>query len=83
MQPHTAGSKQTFMANQIAHAFHSYPADKAPALIADHINLYWSRTMRADLLAHCAAHPEAATAALAAALPLIRQPAPQRTPEVA
>ena len=40
------------MANQIAIAFRNEPQDKAVAAAAEHIRLYWSRKMRADILGH-------------------------------
>ena len=43
------------MANQIAVAFRNEPPEKAVADAAEHIRLYWSGKMRADLLAHMAA----------------------------
>ena len=39
------------MAGQIADFFQAYPDDQAVPAIADHINQFWSRRMRADFLA--------------------------------
>jgi formate dehydrogenase subunit delta len=38
------------MANQIGAYFAAYPEEEATANIADHINRFWTRTMRADFL---------------------------------
>ncbi len=48
----------TRMANQIAIAFRNEPPEKAAADAAEHIRLYWTRKMRADLLAHAGAGGE-------------------------
>ena len=40
------------MANQIAMAFRAQTHESAVAATAEHIKLYWSKKMRADIFAH-------------------------------
>ncbi len=56
------------MANQIAIAFRQEPPEKAAADTAEHIRLYWTGKMRADLLAHMAAGGGGLDAAAAQAM---------------
>lgn len=59
-------AKLARMAGQIADFFKAYPEEQAVGAIADHINQFWSRRMRADFLA-------AFTAESAELTPLLRQ----------
>jgi len=45
------GERLVRMANQMADFFRAYPADEARAGIADHIQSFWTRGMRAELQA--------------------------------
>jgi len=45
------GEKLIRMAREIADFFKAYPEDKAAALIAHHINRYWTPKMRRQFLA--------------------------------
>ncbi len=65
--------KLAHMAEQIAEFFASYPADQAPASIADHINQFWSKKMRQDFYAHYDADPSGLSSALRDALPFIKR----------
>lgn len=46
------------MAAEIADFFKSYPKDEAVAAIAEHINQFWSRRMRADVIATFQSEPD-------------------------
>lgn len=65
-------AKLTRMAWQIADFFKSYPEAEAAASVADHINQFWTRRMRADFLAAYTARPDGLSPLLRRALPLIR-----------
>ena len=52
---HDHGQKLVRMANQIGSFFHSYPEPEAVAGVAEHINKFWTRRMRADIKAHAEA----------------------------
>ena len=69
-EPH---EKLSRMADQIAEFFASYPAETAPASIADHINQFWSKKMRQDFCARYDADPGALKPLVAKALPLIKR----------
>ena len=51
-EAHANTEKLTRMANEIAKAFRAQGHDKAVAGAAEHIGLYWTRKMRADIYAH-------------------------------
>ena len=70
---HEPHEKLAHMADQIADFFASYPAETAPASIADHINQFWSKKMRLDFCAHYDADPSALRPSVAKALPLIKR----------
>ncbi|WP_298285202.1 formate dehydrogenase subunit delta [Acidocella sp.] len=46
--------KLVYMANQIGQFFQTQPNAQAEAEIADHINAFWEKRMRAQILAHLA-----------------------------
>jgi formate dehydrogenase subunit delta len=60
------------MAGQIADFFKSYPDDQAVPAIAEHINQFWSRRMRADFLSAFDAGSDDIQPLVRAALPAIR-----------
>ena len=60
------------MAGQIADFFAAYPEEEAAAAIADHINQFWTKRMRATFLAAFAGRPDALPPLLRSALPRIR-----------
>lgn len=68
-------AKLARMAEQIADFFKAYPEEQAVAAIADHINKFWSRRMRADFLAAFTADSSELQPLLRQALARIR-PAP-------
>ncbi|MFY7961586.1 MAG: formate dehydrogenase subunit delta [Elsteraceae bacterium] len=70
---HDHDEKLAHMAEQIAAFFASYPAETAPASIAEHINQFWSKKMRQDFCTHYDADPSALTPLVAKALPLIKR----------
>ncbi len=61
------------MAGQIADFFRAYPEEEAAAAVADHINRFWTRRMRAEFLASAAP----ADPLLARAIVLVRRPESQ------
>lgn len=61
------------MAGQIADFFGSYPDDKAVAAIADHINQFWHRHMRQQLLTEFRQDTSGLSPLVARSLPLIRE----------
>jgi formate dehydrogenase subunit delta len=65
--------KLAHMAGQIADFFKAYPDEQAAPAIADHINQFWSRRMRADFIAAFESAPEALPPLLRAALPALRR----------
>jgi formate dehydrogenase subunit delta len=48
---HDPAGKLLHMAREIADFFKTYPQDNAAALIANHINRFWTPKMREDFLA--------------------------------
>lgn len=68
-------AKLARMAGQIADFFKAYPEEQAVGAIADHINQFWSRRMRADFLAAFTADSSELQPLLRQALARIR-PAP-------
>ena len=48
--PEDQAMKLAKMAGQIETFFAHYPEEKAVALIADHINKFWSKKMRSDFV---------------------------------
>lgn len=64
--------KLAHMAGQIAGFFMAYPDEQAVPAIADHINQFWSRRMRADFLAAFATDPHALHPLVQNALTLIK-----------
>lgn len=79
-QAHARRHRETLarMAGQIADFFKAYPDERAVPAIADHINQFWSRSMRADFLAAFDAGSPDIHPLVRAALPAIRpgQPRP-------
>jgi formate dehydrogenase subunit delta len=62
------------MANQIAQSFKSYPREEALVEAANHINNFWTPTMRGQLLAHVAAGGAGLDPLLVEAAQRIRKP---------
>lgn len=62
------------MAAQIASFFAAYPEVQASEAIAEHINKFWGRQMRAEFLAEFAPGDARLHPLVAAALPKIRPP---------
>lgn len=54
---HAHRDKLARLAGEIADFFKSYPEEEAASAIADHINQFWSRRMRADFLAAFRSEP--------------------------
>lgn len=71
---HDQPAKLAHMAGQIAAFFQAYPAERATVSIAEHINQFWSRQMRAEFLAAFAPGDLRLHPLVSAALPLIRRP---------
>jgi formate dehydrogenase subunit delta len=63
------------MANQIALFFASYPHDKAVAGVADHLDKFWERRMKDQLLAYVAGGGEGLHALALEAVTHLKQPA--------
>jgi formate dehydrogenase subunit delta len=59
------------MANQIGSYFAAYPDDEATAGVVDHINRFWTRTMRTQLIS-AAGQTEGVIPVVTRALPHIR-----------
>lgn len=60
------------MAGQIADYFRSYPDEQAIPAIADHINQFWHRRMREQLLRECRQDASGLPPLVVRSLPLIR-----------
>jgi formate dehydrogenase subunit delta len=60
------------MANQIALFFQHRSDDEAAAEIANHLNAYWEKRMRAQILAHLAAGGEGLDSRVKAALARVK-----------
>jgi formate dehydrogenase subunit delta len=75
-QPHGAEDSLVRMANQIAVAFRMEPHEEAVAATTEHINLYWTRKMRADIIAYLKAGGAGLNAMASDAVRALRQPAP-------
>jgi formate dehydrogenase subunit delta len=69
------------MSRQIADFFKAYPQEQAVPAIAQHINKFWSRRMRADFLAAFKSGDDRLDPLVAAAIPQIRGQAPAEHPE--
>ncbi len=63
------------MAGQIADFFSAYPEDQAVGAVAEHINQFWSKRMRADFLELYGASAEGLHPLAAKALSQVRRPA--------
>ena len=73
-QEHAANNIATLvrMANEIATYFQSYPKEKSVPAVAEHINLFWNRSMRADFLTHAKNQEKALDPLVLEALSLIK-----------
>lgn len=60
------------MSGQIADFFRAYPQEQAVPSIAQHINKFWSRRMRADFLAAFPPGDPRLDPLVSAAIPLIK-----------
>lgn len=76
----SAGSpdKLVYMANQIARFFASQPGDTAGLRVADHLNSFWTRAMRQELVAHVDRGGDGLEPAALAAVDILRSASPRR-----